>query len=61
MIFVSTRYLEGYEKLYFLGEDGDELSSPRVSMYNLGSYGSPQMPVMYKGMHLKSLSYGYWK
>ena len=40
------RYLEGYEKLYFLGED-DDSSTPRLGLYNLGSYGSQQTPQMF--------------
>ncbi|CAB3978235.1 AT-rich interactive domain-containing 2, partial [Paramuricea clavata] len=41
-------YLEGYEKLYFLGEDADDTAASRVNLFSLGGYGSPQMPMMYR-------------
>lgn len=32
-----VRYLERYEKLYFLGEEGDDQTFPRLNFYNVGS------------------------
>jgi hypothetical protein len=53
------RYLEGYEKLYFLGEDGDDSSVPRVGMYSPSGYGLPHMPMMHRGMSMKPSPSGW--
>ena len=48
------RYLDGYERLYFLGEDNDDTSSSRVSLWNLGGYGQQQMPMMLRSTYIMS-------
>lgn len=54
----ALSYLQSFEKLYFLGEDGEDTSLPRPNLWSLANNASQVIPQLFdKGMMLNHI----WK